>query len=471
MNHDEGAPEVEKVRNGSDADAERLAEMGYVQDLKRNFSVWSVLGVGFSLTNSWWGVSAALITGINSGGSCLLVYGTFLLALVSIGVAVSLAELVSSMPNAAGQIFWVSELAPKNYARGAAYVTGWLAWAGSICACATVSLSVASAAIGCYQLSHPEFEISPWHTIVGYQVANIVVFFFNCYGRTLPKIAAISLYTTLISFVVILITVPSVARTHQDAKFVFATFINNTGWSQDAMAFILGLINVNYGFSCLDSAVHMAEEIAQPERAIPIAIMGTVGIGFVTSFGFILSMMFSLSNFDVVSTTLTGVPILELFYQALKNRAGAIVLETLVIATGVGCLAACHTWQSRLCWTFARDGGLPFSLSLAKVHPRLDVPLNAHITSCILDAILGCLYLVSTTAFNAILTGCIVLPYLSYAIPVLCLLIKGRNNIKHGPFWLHSFGWVSNIVLLMWVLFTFVLYSFPSYLPATADSE
>ncbi|KAK7215651.1 hypothetical protein V2G26_003654 [Clonostachys chloroleuca] len=414
MNHEEGTPEVEKVCNGSDADAERLAEMGCVQDLKRNFSVWSVLDVGFSLTNSWWGVSAALITGINSGGSCLLVYGTFLLALVSIGVAVSFSELVSAMPNAAGQIFW-------------------LAWAGSICACATVSLSVASAAIGCYQLSHPEFEIRPWHTIVGYQTANIVVFFFNCYGRILPKIAAISLYTTSISFVVILITVPSVATTHQDAKFVFATFINNTGWSQDTMEFILGLIN--------------------PERAIPIAIMGTVGIGFVTSFGFILSMMFGLSNFDAVSTTLSGVPILELFYQALQNRAGAIVLESLVIATGVGCLAACHTWQSRLCWTFARDGGLPFSLSLAKVHPRLDVPLNAHITSCILDSILGCLYLVSTTAFNAILTGCI--EYQAWAILVAFFWM----GIKYRPPYInlyHKRGYFR--------------YSFPSYLPATADN-
>ncbi|KAK3074864.1 hypothetical protein LTS18_014144, partial [Coniosporium uncinatum] len=35
-----------------DADALKLAEMGYTQDMKRNFSVWSVLGVGFSLTNS-----------------------------------------------------------------------------------------------------------------------------------------------------------------------------------------------------------------------------------------------------------------------------------------------------------------------------------------------------------------------------------------------------------------------------------
>lgn len=37
-----------------DADAMALAQMGYTQDMKRNFSVLSVLGVGFSLTNSWY---------------------------------------------------------------------------------------------------------------------------------------------------------------------------------------------------------------------------------------------------------------------------------------------------------------------------------------------------------------------------------------------------------------------------------
>lgn len=39
-----------------DRDAMKLAEMGYTQDMQRNFSVWSVLGVGFSLTNSWFGM-------------------------------------------------------------------------------------------------------------------------------------------------------------------------------------------------------------------------------------------------------------------------------------------------------------------------------------------------------------------------------------------------------------------------------
>jgi choline transport protein len=36
-----------------DSDGMQLASMGYTQDLKRNYSVWSILGAGFSLTNSW----------------------------------------------------------------------------------------------------------------------------------------------------------------------------------------------------------------------------------------------------------------------------------------------------------------------------------------------------------------------------------------------------------------------------------
>lgn len=83
-----------------DADAMKLAEMGYKQDLKRNYTVLSVLGVGFSLTNSWWGISAALITGINSGGTVLIVYGIILLALISTCVGITLSELASAYPNA-----------------------------------------------------------------------------------------------------------------------------------------------------------------------------------------------------------------------------------------------------------------------------------------------------------------------------------------------------------------------------------
>lgn len=204
----------------------------------------------------------------------------------------------------------------------------------------------------------------------------------------------------------------------------------------------------------------MAEEVLHPEKAIPIAIIGTVVVGFVTAWLFGIAMMFSIKDFDAVSSTLTGVPILELFNQALGNKAGAIVLCSLIVLTGCGCLIASHTWQARLCWSFARDDGLPGSKYLSRVHPKLRVPIWAHAISCIIVSILGCLYLASNTAFNSMVTACVVLLYASYSIPVICLLIKGRSSIHHGPFWLGKIGMVCNYILLLWLVFTLVVSNF-----------
>jgi choline transport protein len=130
--------------------------MGYTQDMKRNFSVWSVLAVGFSLTNSWFGISAAMITGINSGGCVLIIYGIILIALISTCVGISLSELSSAFPNSGGQYFWTNELAPKKYANFLSYMTGAISWAASVFTSASVALAIGYAIMGCIQLSHPD---------------------------------------------------------------------------------------------------------------------------------------------------------------------------------------------------------------------------------------------------------------------------------------------------------------------------
>jgi choline transport protein len=307
--------------------------------------------------------------------------------------------------------------------------------------------------------------------VLSYQLVNTFAFLFNCIGKALPKVATTTLYISLISFVAIIITVPAAAPTHANAKFVFANFVNSTGWPSDTVAFLIGLINPNWIFACLDSATHLAEEVHHPERNIPIAILATVAIGFTTSWFYCIAMFFSVHDLDPIIHTPTGVPILALFYQALANKPAAIALESLILITGIGCQIACHTWQSRLCWSFARDRGLPFSGFLAKIHPTLDVPFNAHAVSCTIVGLLGLLYLGSSTAFNSMVTACIVLLYSSYVVPVACLLIRGRESIAHGPFWLGRFGRFCNFVLLAWTGFCLVVYSFPAVWPVNAGSE
>jgi len=62
-------------------------------------------------------------------------------------VGVSLSELASALPNAGGQYYWASELAPRRWARGSSYLTGWFAWAGSLFTSASVALGTSAAAV------------------------------------------------------------------------------------------------------------------------------------------------------------------------------------------------------------------------------------------------------------------------------------------------------------------------------------
>jgi amino acid transporter len=97
-------------------------------------------------------------------------------------------------------------------------------------------------------------------------------------------------------------------------------------------------------FACLDVATHMAEEIPNPERMIPLSILATVGIGLVSALGYSIAIFFSLSDLEGISGTSTGVPILALYHQATRSIAGAIILQVLIVLTGLGCLTACRKY-------------------------------------------------------------------------------------------------------------------------------
>lgn len=449
------------------------AGTGYVPELRRNFSIFALLGVGFGLTNSWFGISASLITSISSGGPMMIIYGILIIATISMCIAVTLSELASAMPNAGGQYYWTMKLAPPKYAPFASYLCGAFAWAGAVFTSASVTISIASTLVGMYVMnsSNPDATYKTWQVFVTYQLVNIFLLFFNIWEKPLPHISLASLYISLASFVIITIVVLAKSSgQYQTAHFVFVEFSNGTGWSSAGIAFIVGLINPNWSFSCLDAATHLAEETLSPQTDIPKAIIGTVIIGLVTSLVYSIAMFFCIRNLDEILKSTTGSPIMDIYRQALNSKAGATGLSCLILFTAIGCNIASHTWQARLCWSFARDRGLPGSRYWSKINPRTGAPVNAHIMSCVWCAIIGCIYMGSTTAYNSLVIGCILFLLLSYLVPVVFLLIKGRDNIEHGPFWMGKLGLVCNVVLIFWAVFTTIFYSFPAVMPVTAGN-
>lgn len=450
-----------------------IAEMGYVVQLQeRNFNVLNIFAIGFTICNSAIAVIVSLATGMGSGGPATYVYSQIFIYAVSICVAISLGELASAYPNAGGQYYWASQLAPEKIRSTISFIVGIVGWISSVFTAASVVLVIPQMAIGMMILSNPDMVSKPWMVFVGFQATNLFVFGFNCFSRILPTISHFVLGMSLTTIVIVFVSVLAASPSFQPASFVFTTFVNTSGWTSRGVTLLTGAIGVNWGFSCLDAVTHLAEEIPNPRKNVPKALLGTVVVGMVTAFPISLAILFCIQDIDSVISTPTLVPSIEFFNQAFSGRFSAVVgMQSLVLISTVGSVWGVHTWSARLAWSFARDGGLPFSKYLGHISgPPYEVPLCAHAWSCFWVSVLGCLYLGSSVAFNSFVGGAIILQYLTYSICLVLLLVKGRRNFRHGPFWLKRFGPVANCVTIAWTIVTTIFYCFPPYLPVQVNT-
>ncbi|KAL8724649.1 MAG: hypothetical protein Q9181_006734 [Wetmoreana brouardii] len=122
-------------------------------------------------------------------------------------------------------------------------------------------------------------------------------------------------------------------------------------------------------------------------------------------------------------------------------------------------------------WAFARDGGLPASRIFAKVHPTLELPLNSLLLTNACVVIFGCIFLGSSSAFNAIISASVVALGVSYALPIAINCLRGRRMLGQRPFVLpEAFAWFANLLGIAYVIVTTVLFLFPPELPVTGSN-
>lgn len=102
------------------------------------------------------------------------------------------------------------------------------------------------------------------------------------------------------------------------------------------------------------------------------------------------------------------------------------------------------------------------------MNTKLGIPLNAQLCVTAIVAILGCLYLGSSTAFNALLGSAVTINNLAYIIPVLTNVVLRRKTMYKGTFHMgQTKGMIVNIVTIAWLVFAIVFFSFPYYMPVT----
>lgn len=215
------------------------------------------------------------------------------------------------------------------------------------------------------------------------------------------------------------------------ASYVFTGFDNTTGWD-DGVAWILGLLQTSLSLIGFDAVAHMTEEMPHPTRDAPVAMIAAVIIGGVTGTGFILIILFAMTDVPTILASPTKQPLTELVYQATGSRAAAVVLSVVPAICFINGTNGCVTSGSRLLWAMARDGGSPFSQYLSKVDPKLHVPVRAIMMAAIFNMLFGLLYLGPSVAFNAYIASCTIFLNASYAGPVMIVLIRGRQIVLNN---------------------------------------
>ncbi|OJJ32015.1 hypothetical protein ASPWEDRAFT_53737 [Aspergillus wentii DTO 134E9] len=460
---------VVQVQN---ADELRLAQMGHKQELKRHFSVWSLIGLAANCTISWTGLGLGLITAIDAGGPGALIYGFILVFILQSFLAASLAEFVSAYPVEGGMYHWIAAIAPKRYNSALSFATGWSTVFGWIFTTASTNLIYATNFMALIALYKTDLVIKPWMTFVAYQGFNIltsgVVMFGNHF---IPTINKFSLCYLQLAWFVIMVTVAASAPTHNDSKFVFRTWMNNTGWENNVVCFITGLVNPLYSLGGLDGITHITEEMPNPGRNAPLALACTISIAFVTGLTYLLSLMFSVQDYTTLASSPTGLPLAEIFRQATQSRGGAFALVFLLWVALGPCMIGSQLSTGRVFWAFARDDGLPLSKIWAKVNHRLGSPFNAQLCVGVIIGLLGCIYLGSSTAFNAMMSSAVTINNIAYLVPILTNVLRRRKTMHKGPFFMGpAIGMAVNLVTVAWLIFAIVFFSFPYYMPVTASN-
>lgn len=459
-------------------DAEILAAMGHSQELARQFNTWSMLALAFTVLGTWSTLAQNLASGLSAGGPVSILWGLILVTCCNLCVAVSLGELTSSMPTALGQAYWIFRLWTTPLGRFVSYMCAWINTFGWWTLTASQTAFMTNFILSMKVMFDPNWPGAGygWLEFVIYIGLTALLTCINIIAcrkdRVLPwinNIVGIQFSALFLAFALaLLISVGVKAHlAYQSGKFVFATWINETGWPSGVIWFT-GLVQSAYGLTAFDACIHMVEELPSPGKNGPRVIWLSVVIGAISGFIFMMICLFCVQDLEGVKAA--DLPFVELCLQTI-GLTGAAVLLALFIVNGVGQNISIMTTASRLTWGFARDGGLPFDRYLSVVNRTWQVPIRALWAQGILIALIGVLYLFANTVLQAILSVSTIALTISYALPIAVLLMVGRDKLPPGgPFKLGRWGLPANIVSLVYCSITTVFFFFPSEPnPAPAD--
>ncbi|HEX4187633.1 MAG TPA: amino acid permease, partial [Solirubrobacteraceae bacterium] len=144
------------------ADEQRLAELGYKQELNRRWSGFSNFAISFAIICILAGGFTTYGQALKNGGPIAISIAWPLISVLILCVAWSMSELASAFPTAGGIYYWSSKLGGAAWG----WFTGWFNLIGQIAITAGIDYGAAVFTDALLQLLFPSSFHGTQHEIV-----------------------------------------------------------------------------------------------------------------------------------------------------------------------------------------------------------------------------------------------------------------------------------------------------------------
>jgi amino acid transporter len=403
-----------------------MAENAEADSLKRVFGLNTLLiyGVGDIL-----GAGIYAVVGKVAGLSGAAVWISFLMAMVVAALtALSYAELGSRLPKCGGVAYFVQQAFRTDWL---SVLVGWLMF----CTC-IVSMATISKAFSGYLTTFAPI-IPAWVIILALFFGLALVNF-----RGMRESSGLNIFCTVLEVSGLVIVILASTFFLSGGSAGDAANVPVPSGSAISWALIVqGATLAFYAFIGFEDIVNVAEEVKNPERNVPRAILLSLGIAGVV---YILISWLATHVLSPAELAASNAPLLDVVRRAQPNFP-QLIFTVIALFAVLNTALLNFVTASRLLFGMSREGLLP--AWLGKLHARRKTPYRAIVVILpivIFLALSGTLeFLAGTTATLILAMFCLV--------NISLFIIKRREPQATGfqiPLLIPVLALITNLVLI-----------------------
>jgi amino acid transporter len=460
-----------------DRDEQKLAELGYKQELVRAWSGFSNFAISFTIISVLAGCFTVYGQAWNNGGPIAISWAWPIICAFVLVIALCMAELASAYPTAGGPYWWAAKLGGPGWS----WFTGWANVLGLVAVVASVGYGAATFGAALFNLWGVDVGVFDFGDSAGlgdifalFVVILAIYALLNIYSSHLVALFNnISVFWHVLGVAVIIAVLVFVPDRHQDASFVFTDTINNSGFSggSTTSAFFwfyvlpVGFLLTMYTQTGYDASAHVAEETHEAERKVARGLWQSVFWAAVFGWFVLLALTFAASDVNAINDGGgTSIAVIE---SALTEGWAEVVLLIATIGQ-IFCGMAGLTSASRTWYAFSRDRAIPGWRTWTRLDRR-----RVPVLSVLAVAAAALVITIPANwgneagipwAFFAVVSVTTIGLYVAYVAPVYLRLRAGDRFVPGAWNLGRHYRWM-NMVAVVWTLLMIVVFSLP-FVPA-----